>query len=85
MYEPAGGSAPDIAGKGIANPIAQILSASMMLRYSLGEVDAADAIDAAVVKTLEDGILTAELMPKEERVNASSTAAVGTYILQQIS
>ncbi len=85
MYEPAGGSAPDIAGKGIANPIAQILSASMMLRYSLGEIDAADAIDAAVVKTLEDGILTAELMPKEERLNASSTAAVGTYILQQIS
>jgi 3-isopropylmalate dehydrogenase len=85
MYEPAGGSAPDIAGKGIANPIAQILSASMMLRYSLGEVDAADAIDAAVVKTLEDGVLTAELMPKQERDNARSTADVGTYILQQIS
>jgi 3-isopropylmalate dehydrogenase len=85
MYEPAGGSAPDIAGKGIANPIAQILSASMMLRYSLGEVDAADAIDAAVVKTLEDGVLTAELMPKLERNNARSTADVGTYILQQIS
>ena len=85
MYEPAGGSAPDIAGKGIANPIAQILSASMMLRYSLGEIDAADAIDAAVVKTLEDGILTAELMPKEERLNASSTEAEGTSILPQIS
>jgi 3-isopropylmalate dehydrogenase len=85
MYEPAGGSAPDIAGKGIANPIAQILSASMMLRYSLGEVDAADAIDAAVVKTLEDGVLTAELMPKQERDNARSTADVGTYILQQIA
>lgn len=85
MYEPAGGSAPDIAGKGIANPIAQILSASMLLRYSLGETEAADAIDAAVVKTLEDGVLTAELMPKEERHNASSTADVGTYILNQIS
>jgi 3-isopropylmalate dehydrogenase len=85
MFEPAGGSAPDIAGKGIANPIAQILSASMMLRYSLGELEAADAIDAAVVKTLEDGVLTAELMPKEKRENASSTADVGTYILQQIS
>jgi 3-isopropylmalate dehydrogenase len=85
MYEPAGGSAPDIAGKGIANPIAQILSASMLLRYSLGEIEAADAIDAAVVKTLEDGVLTAELMPKEERHNASSTADVGTYILNQIS
>ncbi|MFT5543337.1 MAG: 3-isopropylmalate dehydrogenase [Glaciecola sp.] len=85
MYEPAGGSAPDIAGLGIANPIAQILSASMMLRYSLGEVSAADAIDAAVVKTLSDGVLTAELMQKEERENASSTADVGTYILKQIS
>ncbi len=85
MYEPAGGSAPDIAGKGIANPIAQILSASMLLRFSLNETAAADAIDAAVVKTLEDGVLTAELMPKQERNNARSTADVGTYILQQIS
>src|SRR5210317_542470 len=48
MYEPSGGSAPDIAGQGIANPIAQILSASMMLRYSFGMVAAADAVDAAV-------------------------------------
>jgi 3-isopropylmalate dehydrogenase len=85
MYEPAGGSAPDIAGKGIANPIAQILSASMMLRYSLGEEAAADAIDKAVVKTLEDGILTGELLPKEARDNAKTTAEVGDYILQQIS
>ncbi|MDB4804531.1 3-isopropylmalate dehydrogenase, partial [Akkermansiaceae bacterium] len=52
MYEPSGGSAPDIAGQGIANPIAQILSISMMLRYSLGEVTAADAIDAAVQKVI---------------------------------
>ncbi|MBF7074829.1 3-isopropylmalate dehydrogenase [Glaciecola sp. MH2013] len=85
MYEPAGGSAPDIAGKGIANPIAQILSASMMLRYSLGEEAAADAIDKAVVKTLEDGVLTGELLPKEQRENASSTEQVGDYILQQLS
>src|SRR5260221_9647204 len=48
LFEPSGGTAPDIAGKGIANPIAQILSASMMLRYSFGENAAADAIDAAV-------------------------------------
>ena len=45
MYEPSGGSAPDIAGQGVANPIAQILSAAMMLRYSLGETAAADAIE----------------------------------------
>ena len=85
MYEPAGGSAPDIAGKGIANPIAQILSASMMLRYSLGEEAAADAIDAAVMKTLSDGMLTGELMPKEQRDNACTTEQVGTYLIQQIS
>ena len=52
LYEPAGGSAPDIAGKGIANPIAQILSAAMMLRYSFNLNDAADAIENAVPKSL---------------------------------
>ncbi|WP_268631416.1 isocitrate/isopropylmalate family dehydrogenase, partial [Escherichia coli] len=48
LYEPAGGSAPDIAGKGIANPIAQILSATLLLRYSLGADEAADAVERAV-------------------------------------
>ena len=84
MYEPAGGSAPDIAGQGIANPIAQILSASMLLRYSLGEVAAADAIDAAVVKTLEAGVLTAELLLPEQRANASSTSQVGDAIVRNL-
>jgi len=85
MYEPAGGSAPDIAGKGIANPIAQILSASMLLRYSLGEIKAADAIDAAVIKTLADGILTAELLSDGNKASASSTAQVGQYITDLIA
>jgi 3-isopropylmalate dehydrogenase len=80
MYEPAGGSAPDIAGKGIANPIAQILSASMMLRFSLNETAAADAIDAAVIKTLSDSILTGDLLGPEERHLAKSTSEVGDYI-----
>jgi 3-isopropylmalate dehydrogenase len=84
LYEPAGGSAPDIAGMGIANPIAQILSAAMMLRFSLGEEQGANLIEQAVVKTLSDGILTAELMPKDERVNAKSTADVGDYIVKLI-
>ena len=84
MYEPAGGSAPDIAGKGIANPIAQILSAAMLLRYSLNLNDAADAIEQAVVNTLEAGILTGELLSADERHKASSTAQVGDYITQQI-
>ncbi|MDD7442921.1 MAG: 3-isopropylmalate dehydrogenase [Sutterellaceae bacterium] len=62
LYEPAGGSAPDIAGKGIANPVAQILSAALMLRYSLRETAAADAIEAAVAKTLAAGRLTGDLI-----------------------
>ena len=61
LYEPSGGSAPDIAGKGVANPIAQILSAAMMLRYSLGETEAADAIEAAVTKTLAEGVRTGDI------------------------
>lgn len=85
MYEPAGGSAPDIAGKGLANPIAQILSASMLLRYSLGETQAADAIDQAVVKTLSDGVLTAELLNDSNKAKASSTSQVGSYIANIIA
>ena len=55
LYEPSGGSAPDIAGQGIANPIAKILSAAMMLRFSLDQDKAADAIEAAVSQVLKDG------------------------------
>lgn len=84
LYEPAGGSAPDIAGQGIANPIAQILSAAMLLRYSLNLNDAADAIENAVINTLSDGILTGELLAPEQRSRAKSTAQVGDYITQQI-
>ena len=61
MYEPIHGSAPDIAGKGIANPIATILSVAMMLRYSFGFAAAADEIEAAVEKTLNEGFLTLDL------------------------
>ncbi|MFW8592298.1 3-isopropylmalate dehydrogenase [Glaciecola sp. 2405UD65-10] len=84
MYEPAGGSAPDIAGKNIANPVAQILSAAMMLRYSLGLSEAADSIENAVVKTLSDGVLTAELLLPEQKHLAKSTSEVGDYILSQL-
>ncbi|MDD5886424.1 MAG: 3-isopropylmalate dehydrogenase [Oscillospiraceae bacterium] len=62
MYEPIHGSAPDIAGKGIANPLATILSASMMLRYSFDLVKEADAIDHAVDQFLNDGLRTADLI-----------------------
>ena len=56
LYEPSGGSAPDIAGKGIANPIATILSAAMMLRFSFDLDKEADAIENAVEKVLKEGI-----------------------------
>lgn len=65
LYEPSHGSAPDIAGKGIANPIATILSAAMMLRYTFGLTDEADAVEAAVRKTLADGYRSADLMPDD--------------------
>ncbi len=61
MYEPCHGSAPDIAGQSIANPLATILSVSMMLRYSLNETQAADAIEAAVSKVLDAGLRTADI------------------------
>jgi 3-isopropylmalate dehydrogenase len=79
LYEPAGGSAPDIAGKGIANPIAEILSASMMLRYSFGLDEAADAIDAAVEATLEKGICTADIAIDKSK--SVGTAAMGDAIV----
>ncbi|MBQ7475822.1 MAG: 3-isopropylmalate dehydrogenase [Selenomonadaceae bacterium] len=61
FYEPIHGSAPDIAGKNIANPMGSILSAAMMLRYSLNQVDAARAIEKAVDQTLADGYRTADI------------------------
>ena len=65
LYEPSGGSAPDISGQGIANPIAQILSASMMLRFSFGWTSEADAIDAAVLRALDRGFRTADIFRGE--------------------
>ena len=61
LYEPIHGSAPDIAGQGKANPLATILSAAMMLRYSLGMAEAADRIEAAVAKALEGGARSFDL------------------------
>lgn len=75
LYEPAGGSAPDIAGKNIANPVAQILSAALMLRFSLGETEAADLIERAVAKTLAEKCVTADL------AGAAGSAPVGTDVM----
>lgn len=82
LYEPAGGSAPDIAGQGVANPIAQILSASMMLRYSLDRTEAADAVDAAVENVLEKGVFTADIAPKG--APSVGTTEMGDAILRAI-
>ncbi|MGB5199490.1 MAG: 3-isopropylmalate dehydrogenase [Sedimenticolaceae bacterium] len=62
MYEPIHGSAPDIAGKGVANPLATLLSVAMMLRYSLDEVEYADRIEAAVLRVLDQGLRTPDIM-----------------------
>jgi 3-isopropylmalate dehydrogenase len=61
LYEPSHGSAPDIAGKGVANPLATILSVAMMLRYSLNRAEQADRIEAAVGKVLGRGLRTADI------------------------
>lgn len=82
LYEPAGGSAPDIAGKGIANPIAQILSASMMLKYSFGLDEAAEAIDRAVETTLDSGVYTADIAP--DGASAVGTAALGDAVVEAL-
>ena len=67
LYEPIHGSAPDIAGKGVANPLATILSAAMMLRYSLGQPDAAARVEKAVTKVLRDGLRTADIHTEGKR------------------
>jgi 3-isopropylmalate dehydrogenase len=84
MYEPSGGSAPDIAGQGIANPIAQILSVSMMLRYSLGETTAADAIDAAVQSAIDSGLRTGDLFTGINGEKKVNTTEMGNAILETL-
>lgn len=88
LYEPSGGSAPDIAGKGIANPIATILSAAMMLRYSFDLDREADAIEASVRKVLSEGFRTIDIMPQDEGsralVSQVGTAMMGDLISDRI-
>jgi 3-isopropylmalate dehydrogenase len=80
MYEPSGGSAPDIAGKGIANPIAQILSVGMMLRYSFELEDAAGAVESAVVRVLEQGYRTVDIFQKGNGERLVTTREMGDAI-----
>lgn len=82
LYEPSHGSAPDIAGKGVANPLATILSAAMMLRYSLGKADQADRIEAAVQKVLAQGYRTGDI--KTEGCKLVGTREMGEAVLKAL-
>lgn len=84
IYEPIHGSAPDIAGQGIANPIATIESAGMMLRYSLGEIEAANKIDAAIKKALKDGYRTGDLAAYDAK-EVVNTSRMGDIIANNIT
>jgi 3-isopropylmalate dehydrogenase len=86
LYEPAGGTAPDIAGKNLANPIAQILSAALMLRHSFGREDAALAIENAVHKTIDAGYRTGDIFnPKETNVRKVGTNEMGDAIAERVA
>ena len=82
LYEPSHGSAPDIAGQDIANPIATILSASMLLRYSFNMDEAADAVDNAVKQVLKDGYRTVDIM--SEGMTKVGCKEMGTLIAERI-
>ncbi len=82
LYEPVHGSAPDIAGKGIANPIAMIASFGMALRYSFNLGKQADLIDQAIAATLAKGLRTADI--KSEGTKVVSTAEMGDAILAEL-
>ena len=82
LYEPSGGSAPDIAGKNIANPIATILSAAMMLRYSFDLDEEAVAIENAVKKVIEEGYRTFDIYKEGDK--KVSTSEMGELIVSRL-
>lgn len=82
MYEPIHGSAPDIAGKGIANPLATILSAAMMLKFSFNLEEEANVIEKAVVKVLEDGYRTGDIMSPNMKL--VGTKEIGELVLENL-
>ena len=88
LYEPSGGSAPDIAGKGIANPIATILSAAMMLRYSFDLDKEAQAIEDAVKQVLKEGFRTIDIMPQPgesaDGITQVGTSQMGDLIAERV-
>jgi 3-isopropylmalate dehydrogenase len=84
LFEPSGGSAPDIAGKGIANPIAQILSAALMLRFSFGEEAAAQSIELAVRRAIDDGLRTGDIMTDASGLRLLGTEEMAAEIAQRL-
>ena len=82
MYEPSHGSAPDIAGQGVANPLATILSVAMLLRYSFGQADAARRIEEAVGKVLDQGLRTADIW--SEGCTRVGTRAMGDAVVEAL-
>jgi 3-isopropylmalate dehydrogenase len=82
LYEPSHGSAPDIAGKGVANPLATILSAAMMLRFSLNQPEAADRIEAAVKQVLAQGLRTPDIW--SEGTTKVGTAQMGDAVVKAL-
>ena len=83
LYEPIHGSAPDIAGKGVANPLATILSVAMMLRYSLGRADLAERVERAVSRVLDQGLRTADI--RAEGCETVGTLAMGEAVLAALA
>jgi 3-isopropylmalate dehydrogenase len=81
LYEPAGGTAPDIAGKNLANPCAQVLSAALMLRYSFGMENEASAIESAVKQTIRDGFRSGDISSGTESVG---TIELGEAIIERL-
>jgi 3-isopropylmalate dehydrogenase len=82
LYEPIHGSAPDIAGKGIANPLATILSVALLLRHSLGLEGEARAVEAAVAAALDEGFVTGDVAAPGEQVR--TTTEVGAAVAERI-
>ena len=79
LYEPVHGSAPGIAGQGVANPLATVASAALLLRWSLGEIEAADVLDAAVDAAIEHGPRTGDLG------GSDGTEAVAAFLLARVA
>jgi 3-isopropylmalate dehydrogenase len=85
LYEPVHGSAPDIAGKGIANPLGAILTAAMLLRYSAGLDEEAAAVESAVRKVLDDGFRTPDLARGDKSAKVLSTEEVGRRVRDELA